>query len=116
MAKSKKRTVRRYRSKMRTRRKAPGEVHLVPDLFLAGAAAIPFVNPTSSGNPGFLADMLNTSIPISDRITFEINALPDAALENLKPIAIMGILGLGAKWAGKKVGLNKVGSKKVKVM
>lgn len=117
MARRKLRTVRRYRNNSRSARHKPhDEVHLIPDLFLAGAAAIPFVNPTSNGNPGFLADMLNTSIPISDRVTFGLNALPEATVENLKPIVVMGVLGLVAKWAGKKVGLNKVGSKKVKVM
>lgn len=92
------------------------EIHVIPDAFMVAAAAVPFIEPTASGNPGFIADLTNSSLPLSERVTMSVNAVGEAAMENWKEIATLAVISLAAKWAGKKVGLNRVGTTKWRVM
>ena len=114
MAKNKtKRSYRRYKAKS-VRHRRPDEIHLVPDLFYAGAAMVPFMQP-GAGSTTSAVDALMQPGTIGEKFTNSVYNLGQSVKSNWVEIAELAIIGVLAKWAGKKIGANKIGTKKVKL-
>lgn len=99
-------------SKREKRRKSvKRDIHVVPDVLMTLGAIEPALNsgidwhyyPDKglAGNLGYYADGIVGGY---------------TNVDNLKTVAILELLGIGAKWLGKKTGLNRVGSKDVRVL
>ena len=121
MPKSKK-TSRRYygRSKKVSHRSKKPVIHAIPDLLLAGAVAYPFFDSQNTGfsAAGSMGNVITGGGGVSRAMSVQDSVYNLTA--NLKtsaiPMAELFVLALAAKYAGKKFGLNNVGSKGVKVL
>lgn len=115
-----------YKAGMRAAKK-PGKhrrkdvVHLIPDLFLVGAAAEPFVG--NSGSGVSTLDTLSPSWNPGESLSQRMSGAFDNLITNMKgpgstliPAAELAVVGLVAKWLGKSTGLNRIGTKKVKIL
>ena len=108
-----KRIYRRYKVKS-VRHRRPDEIHLVPDLFYAGAAMVPFMQP-GAGSTTSAVDALMQPGTVGEKFTNSVYNLGQSVKSNWVEIAELAVIGVLAKWAGRKVGANKIGTKKVKL-
>lgn len=108
-----KRTRTRYaRAKSHRRRDQP--IHAVPDLMEVIGIVFPLTQ--GAGNGDQLA--WDHSAGIGQNISYNMGVVMNEYTNpaNLVPAAELVIGGLVVKWIGKKTGLNRVGTKKVKVL
>ena len=104
---------RKYRHKERP-------IHLVPDVMEIGGIAFPFFNTGGTGYSaaGSLANAImgtggvSRSQAMADAVDNFTGNLKDSVI----PAGELIIGGLVVKWLGKKFGLNKVGTKEVKIL
>jgi hypothetical protein len=99
------------KEKGRTRKKRDRGIHIVPDILaVAGVGDLALESTTEAGNSPytyFMAkDFQNAVGSLMDNVT---------TWEGLKAPIILEIAAVAAKWVGKKTGLNKVGTTKVKL-
>jgi hypothetical protein len=111
MAKSKDKVRYRYRDRTnKFRRHSKPSVHLIPAALEVGALALPVFSDTSQGYPS----------PWESAVRYRNG---QAAAENLilnvesewKDMAILFLGGIAAKYIGKKTGLNRLGTKELKL-
>jgi len=103
-----------YRGKHRAR-----AFHVVPDIMEIGGVAFPFFNSAGTGYSaaGSLANAImgtggvSRSQAMSDAVDNFTGNLKDSVL----PAGELIVGGLVVKWIGKKFGLNKIGTKEVKL-
>lgn len=105
----------RSKSNKGKHRRSKPQIHLLPDLFYAGAAAIPFVTTTPDSSSSAVDSLMAPGVPIGERIGNAAWAAREGAVQNAVPIAELAVLGIAFKWAGKKLGLNRVGTMGVKL-
>lgn len=112
MAKKDKPKVRyRYRKEKSARRRRDlREVHLIPDLIAVGAVALPAV----SGREGWGNDPIGTAR--NGQYGAAMQEYVANAISEKWEIAGLFVASYAAKWLGKKLGLNHVGTKKIRVM
>lgn len=92
-------------------------VHLIPDLLYAGAAAEPFINGDNTGGDAALGYALrNGGGDLSTTAEGTIWRVKQNIVPAAKDAAILAIIGYAFQWMGKKTGLNKIGTKKVKLL
>lgn len=109
---SKTRTV--YRAKTKSvRHKKKEVIHLVPDLLEVGVL---YPALTSSPDPTIGDYVLGKlrgegTAPVGDYISNTVGNYK----ANIVPVIALGLGGLAVKWLGKKTGLSKIGTKRVKV-
>ena len=100
--------------KQGSRRKSERAVHLVPDAMAAAALALPFVSGTS-GTESVMTDLqhvMQGNLADLGNIPYHIAA----AMKAEAPLMIeLGVGALLVKWGAKKLGFNRVGTKKVKL-
>lgn len=111
------RTARRaYYPKRGHSRAKKREIHLIPDIAILGGALFPAVTtgPAGPGFNGYVTSLMNHEqpAPVSDYMSNAMGNYKTDALTVIELIAGGYIL----KWVGKKTGLNKVGTKKIKVL
>ena len=99
---------------MKTHKQKSDVIHLIPDVFFAGGALVPFTMPGGGASQSVL-QVFQTEGFNGYSLMNATYALEQSTIANWKDIAVLGVLGIAAKWAGKKVGLNRVGTKKVKI-
>ena len=93
------------------------KIHLVPDLFYAGAVAEPFINSDNTGNSNAIGYLLsNGGGDIGTTIEGTIWRVKQNLVPSIKDAAILGAVGYGFQWLGKVTRMNRVGSKKVKLL
>ena len=108
MAKTKSRVPRRSYSRAKTsRRRSTPKVHVLPAALGIAALSVPFVLP-APGNGYSAFQLAQTGQYQAALSEFEMSAV-----KNWKDIAVLAVFAYGAKWGGKKLGLNRVGTKKV---
>jgi hypothetical protein len=105
----------RSKEKRGKHKRRKDEIHLIPDVFYASAVAIPFVTTTPESQTSAVDSLLMPGASISERLANFANAATQGTVQNIVPIAELGIVGYIARVLGKKVGLNKVGTKEVKL-
>lgn len=101
---------------IKTRRRNPVDViHVVPDVLAVAAMAIPFVD---SGKVGSAYDNSVQYFKtgqwgpgIQNLISSTMTNLPETIL----PAVELGVVAIAASWFGRKLGLNKIGTKRVKL-
>lgn len=91
------------------------QVHLIPDLLIVGGISLPFFEEGTGYNSPYYG-VKNIPNGYSVHATASNFAQSYSDTQHLKDGAILVAAGLVAKWAGKKVGLNRVGTKDIKVM
>lgn len=91
------------------------QVHLIPDLLIVGGISLPFFEEGTGYNSPYYG-VKNIPKGYSVHATASNFAQSYSDITHLKDAAVLVGAGLVAKWAGKKVGLNRVGTKDVKVM
>lgn len=96
-------------------RKHKSEIHVIPDLFYASAAAIPFVTTTPESQTSAVDSLMMPGAPIGERVANFANASTQGAIQNIVPIAELAVIGWAARVLGKKLGLNRIGTKEVKL-
>lgn len=87
------------------------KIHVIPDVLFASAVGIPFVTVDGAGSTAvsnFMAGPGNWQYIPNDII--------GGITENVKPIAELVVSAFVAKYLGKKLGLNRVGTKEVKLL
>lgn len=116
MAKSETRkSVRRRRFNFKKHAKSrERSFHVIPDVLVAGGVALPaFYGPSPGLNDYVMGKLTGQpTAPIGDYIS---NTIGNAKSE-LPTMAGLIVGGLVVKWLGRKTGLNRVGTKKVKVL
>lgn len=109
-------TARRAYEHVRRHRRDKRDIHLIPDLLVAGGALYPALT-TGQGGPS-IGSYVNAvmrhepTAPVSDYVANTIGNYQG----DIFPVAELVIGGFVLKWVGKKTGLNKVGTKKIKVL
>ena len=101
------------RNKDKHRHKKP-VVHLVPAALEAGGALLPAYYGPNPGIASYLDAKLHgqSTAPLGDYVANTMgNIQPD-----LLPMAEMIVGGMVLKWVGKKTGLNRIGTKEVKIL
>lgn len=106
---------RAYSPKRRGGHKSKPKIHVVPDiLYLASATVL--LGPAITNEIG---QFRNNSGTLSDKIgAVAENIVPnltDNVIPNVIPAVELAIIGKVISWGGKKLGLNKLGTKEVKV-
>ena len=94
-------------------------VHLIPDVLIAGGVISPsFDQNTSAGNDFWGALTTPTNPTLGIKASQSIVALKDEYTNsgNLLTAAELIIGGLVVKWVGKKTGMNRIGTKEVKLL
>lgn len=108
---------RHIRTEKTRKRRSVRPYHAVPDLFFAAAAAVPFAFGPATGVSALQAgpgEILN-GVPVANALVDFTSNLTANLRDNAKPAVTLLVAGLVAKWAGKKVGANRIGTKKVKL-
>jgi hypothetical protein len=104
---------RRYRAaspKKRSAHRKKREIHVVPDLF-GVAGVLPIINGNASGSTPY--EQYKGGAGVSGVMgALEANAISPT---QLKEAAVLEIIGYAAKVVGKKLGLNTIGTKGVKL-
>lgn len=94
--------------------------HVVPDLMEVGGIAYPFIDSSTTGYSalGSLGNavMGTGGVSRSQAISDAFDNLKGNFSNSLLPAGELIIGGLVVKWLGKKTGLNKVGTKEVKIL
>ena len=109
-------TKKHYNRRMKIHRHRPDVIHLVPDLAIAQGVLGPAIE-SGPGGP-VLGDYVmgkmtgQSTAPLSDYIA----NVKDNYMSQIPSIVGWTVGGLLLKWVGKKTGLNRVGTKKVKVL
>lgn len=111
-----KRAYRRTSSKKTRRRRISKDFHLIPDVLEASGVLWPAV--FAPDNFTVLSQATEPGVPIKERIPNVIGAAVTqyTSPSELIPAAELVIVGMVAKWIGKKTGLNKIGTKRVKIL
>jgi len=107
---------RRSYHKHRVYHKRQEVYHALPDIFYAAAAAEPLVQPGGESSQSVIGVLSDPSMSLSEKALNAPFALEQSVMANWKSIAVLGIGGYALQWIGKKTGLNKVGTKKVKIL
>lgn len=89
-------------------------MHLIPAAFGISAAAVPFVLP-GGGAGQSVVEVFQTQGFNGGSVMNAVYAVEQSTIANWKDIVVLGIMAVAAKWGAKKIGLNKVGTKKVKI-
>ena len=114
----------RFRGEQRVSRRKDGKkrtgnvIHVIPDIFYTSAVALPFITigPGESQSAiTVVSDVLHGSTPIGQGVNNFISAVSDNVIPDLIPMAELAAVGYGLRWLGKKVGLNRIGTKRVKI-
>lgn len=95
------------------KRRHAREVHLLPDLLVAGGVLMPTFEGPNPGVATYMDAKLHgeSTAPLGDYISNTMSNIgPDAV-----GMAELIIGGLAVKWLGKKTGLNRIGTKGVKL-
>lgn len=102
----------RSKEKKHKRRHAR-EVHLLPDLMVAGGVLMPTFEGPNPGIVSYMNSKLHNegTAPFGDYVANTMSNIGPDALEMTELI----IGGLAVKWVGKKTGLNRFGTKGVKL-
>lgn len=101
--------------KRRGRRKGEN-IHVIPDALGVMAVAEPFINGDNTNGDNALGYLLrNGGGNIGATLDGTVWRVKQNIVPAAKDAAILGVFALGASWLGKKLGLNKVGTKKVKL-
>lgn len=94
--------------------------HVVPDLMEVGGIAYPFIDSSTTGYSalGSLSNavMGTGGVSRSQAVADAFDNLKGNFQNSLLPAGELIIGGLVVKWLGKKTGLNKVGTKEVKIL
>ena len=101
-----------------SRRNKKGDIHVIPDAVGALAISLPFVTiapGTSQSALDVLAGMAKGEQTLGQGFTNVLTAVSGNIMPDILPMAELGILAVAFKWFGKKLGLNKVGGKRVKI-
>lgn len=93
------------------------KIHLIPDLFYAGAVAEPFINSDNTGNSNAIGYLLsNGGGDVGTTLEGTIWRVKQNLMPSLKDAVILGAVGYGFQWLGKVTRFNRIGSKKVKLL
>lgn len=108
------RTYSRSRKSRVYRRKEP-DLHAVPDLFYAAAAAMPFVSTSGDAATSPMGSLMEAGVPYDQRINNATYSLGSQIQQDWKSMAEIAIVGYAIQWIGKKTHLNRVGGKRIKL-
>ena len=94
-------------------------VHLIPDALIAGGVISPSFDPNTSAGNDFWGALTTSSNPtVGTKVSQSIVALKDeyTSFGNLLTAAELIVGGIVVKWIGKKTGMNRIGTKEVKLL
>ena len=110
---------RRYsRKAFKAHRHRPDTIHLIPDAMYASAAALPFITTapgTSQSAVEVIGAVARGETPIGEGVQNFITATLGNVRQDIVPMAELAVVGYAIQYAAKKVGLNRVGTKRVKI-
>lgn len=105
---------------MRAARHRPDVIHVVPDGLAISALAAPFIETAGTGYSaaGSMANAITGGGGVSRSQSAQdaVYNLVGNFKASVIPMIELGALAYGSKWVGRKFGLNKIGSKKVKLL
>jgi hypothetical protein len=95
------------------------QIHLIPDLFGVAALSVPLVLPGENTNGASAADSVMSIVrgqnTFGAGMSEAVNNTIASVKTNVVPMVELGVLAFAFAWGGKKLGLNKIGTKRVKI-